>query len=178
MTDVAIVGAGYVGVPLAQVFAEAGRSVLLVDADAGRVEQLNRGESYIEDVPSETLKQLVDERGLRATTDYDELRDCDAILIALPTPLSKQREPDLSIVNGAAEQIAQRLREGHLVVLESTTYPGTTREEILPRLEASGLKAGQDFNLAFSPERVDPGRSDWTTKYGPKVVGGITDACT
>ena len=136
MTDVAIVGAGYVGVPLAQVFAEAGRSVLLVDRDEGRVAQLNRGESYIEDVPSEVLKRLVDDHGLRATADYGELADADAILIALPTPLSKQREPDLSIVNSAAEEIAKRLRKGHLIVLESTTYPGTTREEILPRLEA------------------------------------------
>jgi len=178
MTDVAIVGAGYVGVPLAQVFAEAGRSVLLVDRDEGRVAQLNRGESYIEDVPSEVLKRLVDDHGLRATADYGELADADAILIALPTPLSKQREPDLSIVNSATEEIAKRLRKGHLVVLESTTYPGTTREEILPRLEASGLKVGEDFNLAFSPERVDPGREDWTTKNVPKVVGGITEACT
>jgi UDP-N-acetyl-D-glucosamine dehydrogenase len=178
MTDVAIVGAGYVGVPLAQVFAEAGRSVLLVDRDADRVAQLNRGESYIEDVPSDVLKRLVDDHGLRATTDYDELREADAILIALPTPLSKQREPDLSIINSATEEIATRLRKGHLVVLESTTYPGTTREEILPRLEASGLKIGDDFNLAFSPERVDPGREDWTTKNVPKVVGGITAACT
>ena len=178
MPDVAIVGAGYVGVPLAQVFAEAGRSVLLVERDAERVAQLNRGESYIEDVPSDVLKRLVDEHGLRATTDYDELRDADAILIALPTPLSKQREPDLSIVNEATEAIAKRLRKGHLVVLESTTYPGTTREELLPRLEASGLKAGEDFYLAFSPERVDPGRTDWTTKNVPKVVGGITEKCT
>jgi UDP-N-acetyl-D-glucosamine dehydrogenase len=178
MTDVAIIGAGYVGVPLAQVFAEAGRSVLLIDRDPERVAMLNRGESYIEDVPSETLKRLVDDHGLRATTDYDELRDADAILIALPTPLSKQREPDLSIVNSAAEEVAERLRKGHLVVLESTTYPGTTREEILPRLEASGLKVGEDFNLAFSPERVDPGREDWTTKNVPKVVGGLTEACT
>jgi UDP-N-acetyl-D-glucosamine dehydrogenase len=178
MTDVAIVGAGYVGVPLAQVFAEAGRSVLLVDRDAERVERLNAGDSYIEDVPSETLKRLADAGTLRATTDYDELRDADAILIALPTPLSKQREPDLSIVNAATEEIAKRLRAGHLVVLESTTYPGTTREEILPRLEASGLRVGDDFNLAFSPERVDPGRTDWTTQNVPKVVGGITDACT
>jgi UDP-N-acetyl-D-glucosamine dehydrogenase len=178
MTDVAIVGAGYVGVPLAQVFAEAGRSVLLVDRDAERVAMLNRGESYIEDVPSDVLQRLVAEHGLRATTDYDELREADAILIALPTPLSKQREPDLSIINQATEEIATRLRPGHLVVLESTTYPGTTREEILPRLETSGLKVGEDFNLAFSPERVDPGRSDWTTKNVPKVVGGITDACT
>ena len=178
MTDVAIIGAGYVGVPLAQVFAEAGRSVLLVERDVERVAQLNRGESYIEDVPSEALKRLVDGGALRATTDYDELREADAILIALPTPLSKQREPDLSIVNGATEEIAKRLRKGHLVVLESTTYPGTTREELLPRLEASGLKVGKDFNLAFSPERVDPGREDWTTKNVPKVVGGITEACT
>jgi UDP-N-acetyl-D-glucosamine dehydrogenase len=177
VTDVAIVGAGYVGVPLAQVFAEAGTSVLLVDRDAERVAALNRGESYIEDVPSDALRRLVDGGRLRATTDYDELRDCDAILIALPTPLSKQREPDLSIVNEAAEQIAARLRQGQLVVLESTTYPGTTREEVLPRLEASGLRVGEDFNLAFSPERVDPGRTDWTTKNVPKVVGGITDAC-
>ena len=178
MTDVAIVGAGYVGVPLAQVFAEAGRSVLLVDRDAERVAQLNRGESYIEDVPSEALKRLADGELLRATTDYDELRECDAILIALPTPLSKQREPDLSIVTGAVEEIAARLRPGHLVVLESTTYPGTTREEVLPRLEATGLRVGEDFHLAFSPERVDPGREDWTTKNVPKVVGGITPACS
>jgi UDP-N-acetyl-D-glucosamine dehydrogenase len=178
VTDVAIVGAGYVGVPLAQVFAEAGRSVVLVERDANRVAQLNRGESYIEDVSSELLKRLVDEHGLRATTDYDELRDADAILIALPTPLSKQREPDLSIVNEATEQIANRLRKGPLVVLESTTYPGTTRQELLPRLEASGLRVGEDFNLAFSPERVDPGREDWTTKNVPKIVGGVTEACT
>jgi len=178
MTDVAIVGAGYVGVPLAQVFGEAGRTVLLVDRDAERVALLNRGESYIEDVSSEALRRLVQEQGLRATTDYDELREADAILIALPTPLSKQREPDLSILTSAVEEIAQRLRPGQLVVLESTTYPGTTREEVLPRLEATGLKVGQDFWLAFSPERVDPGREDWTTKNVPKVVGGVTEACT
>ena len=177
--DVAIIGAGYVGVPLAQVFADAGQSVLLVDVSPERVAQLNRGESYIEDVPSEKLKQLVDERGLRATTDYDELREADAILIALPTPLSKQREPDLSIVRAATEQIATRLRKGHLVVLESTTYPGTTRDEVQPILErGSGLTAGVDFHLAFSPERVDPGRIDHTTKTVPKVVGGINEAST
>ncbi|HET9937379.1 MAG TPA: nucleotide sugar dehydrogenase [Gaiella sp.] len=177
--DVAIVGAGYVGVPLAQVFAQAARSVVLVDVDAGRVEQLNRGESYIEDVPSELLATLVRDRGLAATTDYDVLRDTDAILIALPTPLSKQREPDLSIVLDAAAQIGRRLRPGHLVVLESTTYPGTTRDALLPVLEReSGLRAGADFHLAFSPERVDPGRIDWTTKTVPKVVGGIDAAST
>ena len=177
--DVAIVGAGYVGVPLAQVFAQAGRSVVLVEVDAARVDQLNRGESYIEDVPSELLGSLVRDRGLAATTDYDVLRDADAILIALPTPLSKQREPDLSIVLDAAAQIGRRLRPGHLVVLESTTYPGTTRDALQPVLEReSGLRAGADFHLAFSPERVDPGRVDWTTKTVPKVVGGIDGAST
>jgi len=177
--DVAIVGAGYVGVPLAQVFADAGRSVLLVDVDAERVAQLNRGESYIEDVPSAKLRELVEQGRVRATTDYDELRDAAAILIALPTPLSKQREPDLSIVRSATEEIAKRLRPGHLVVLESTTYPGTTRDEIQPILErGSGLTAGADFHLAFSPERVDPGRVDHTAKSVPKVVGGIDEAST
>ncbi len=177
--DVAIVGAGYVGVPLAQVFADAGRRVVLVEADAHRVEKLRRGESYIEDVSSDALAALVAERGLGATTDYDVLRDADAILIALPTPLSRQREPDLSIVLEAGAEIGKRLRPGHLVVLESTTYPGTTREELLPVLEReSGLVAGQDFHLAFSPERVDPGRIDWTTKTVPKVVGGIDQAST
>lgn len=178
-SDVAIVGAGYVGVPLAQVFAEAGRSVLLVDVNTERVAMLNRGESYIEDVPTSVMTRLVEEHGLRATADFDELRDADAILIALPTPLSRQREPDLSIVLGAAAEIGKRLRKGHLVVLESTTYPGTTREEVLPILEReSGLVAGEDFHLAFSPERIDPGRVDWTTKTVPKVVGGINEAST
>ena len=175
---IAIVGAGYVGVPLAQVFAESGHDVLLVDVDADRVERLNRGESYIEDVSSETLGRLVRDHGVRATTDYDELRERDAILIALPTPLSKQREPDLTIVRAAAAGIAKRLRPGHLVVLQSTTYPGTTRDCLLPILETSGLKAGADFHLAFAPERVDPGNDKWTTKNVTKVVGGITPACT
>jgi UDP-N-acetyl-D-glucosamine dehydrogenase len=176
--DVAIVGAGYVGIPLAQVFIDAGRSVLLVDVNAERVAMLNRGESYIEDVPSVAMARLV-ERGLRATTDYDELRDVGAILIALPTPLSKQREPDLSIVEGAAAEIGARLRPGQLVVLESTTYPGTTREVVQPVLErVSGLRAGEDFHLAFSPERVDPGNVRWTTQNVPKVVGGITERCS
>ena len=140
---------------------------------------LNRGESYIEDVPGAVMTRLVREHGLRATTDFDELRDADAILIALPTPLSRQREPDLSIVLGAAAEIGKRLRQGHLIVLESTTYPGTTREEVLPILEReSGLIAGEDFHLAFSPERIDPGRTDWTTKTVPKVVGGINEGST
>ena len=175
-TDVAIVGAGYVGVPHAQVFAEAGRSVLLVETDQERVDQLNRGESYIEDVPSEVLGRLVRE-GLRATSDYDELRNADAIVIALPTPLSPQREPDLSIIIAAVKEIAKRLRPGHLVVLESTTYPGTTRE-LLAILERSGLEVGKDFHLAYAPERVDPMNTTWKTQNVPKVVGGITEACT
>ena len=177
--DVAIIGAGYVGLPLARTFADAGKQVLLVDVDAARVEQLNAGESYIEDVPTEVLKPLVDAGLVTATTDYDELRDADAILVALPTPLSRQREPDLRILVSAAESIATRLRAGHLVILESTTYPGTTREQVQPILEAgSGLTAGKDFHLAFSPERVDPGREDWTTKTVTKVVGGIDDEST
>jgi UDP-N-acetyl-D-glucosamine dehydrogenase len=176
--EIAIVGAGYVGVPLAHVFASAGRSVLLVDVVEERVAALNRGESHIEDVPSQALKPLVEAERLSATTDYDGLREVDAIVIALPTPLSAQRERDLSIVLGAAAEIAPRLQRGQLVVLESTTYPGTTRERLQPILESSGLRAGTDFNLAFSPERVDPGRADWTTKNTTKIVGGITPACT
>src|SRR5207248_8482387 len=125
----------------------------------------------------EALARLV-EGGLHATTDFDELRDADAILVAVPTPLSKQREPDLSYVERASGEIATRLRSGQLVVLESTTYPGTTRECVLPILERSGLEVGRDFHLAFSPERVDPGRTDWTTQNVPKIVGGITEACT
>jgi len=175
--DIAIVGAGYVGVPLARVFAEAGKRVVLVDVVQHRVDMLNRGESYIEDVPSELLSKLVAD-GLSATTDFDVLRDADAILVAVPTPLSRQREPDLSYVMGAVHDIAKRLRKGHLVVLEATTYPGTTREEVLPVLEGSGLKVGTDFHLAFSPERVDPGNEQWTTQNVTKVVGGMTAACT
>ncbi|HZB85982.1 MAG TPA: nucleotide sugar dehydrogenase [Gaiellaceae bacterium] len=176
--EIAIIGAGYVGVPLAHVFAEAGKGVVLLDVDAGRVAAINRGESYIEDVPSESLRTLVEAGTLAATTDYDAMRETDAVLIALPTPLSPNREPDLSIVLAAARKVGERLRAGHLVVLESTTYPGTTREDVLPILAESGLEVGKDFHLAFSPERVDPGRTDWTTKTTPKIVGGLTPACT
>ena len=176
--DVAIIGAGYVGMPLARVFADAGKVVLLVDVDREVVDGINRGASHIPDVSSDALKPLVDSGRVSATSDYDALKEVDAILIALPTPLSSQREPDLSIVKGAVAEIAPRLRKGQLVVLESTTYPGTTRECLQPILERSGLKAGEDFHLAFSPERVDPGRADWTTKNTPKVVGGLTPACT
>ncbi len=176
--DVAIVGAGYVGMPLARAFAQAGKTVVLVDIAEDIVAGVNRGESHIGDVSSAELKPLVDSGRISATSDYDVLKDADAILIALPTPLSSQREPDLSIVKDAAQDIAPRLRVGHVVVLESTTYPGTTRECLQPILERSGLKAGEDFHLAFSPERVDPGRRDWTTSNTPKVLGGLTPVCT
>jgi UDP-N-acetyl-D-glucosamine dehydrogenase len=176
--EIAIIGAGYVGMPLARAFAEAGKNVVLVDIDRDVVAGINRGESHIGDVPSAALRPLVESGRVSASDDYDVVKDAESILIALPTPLSSQREPDLSIVKGAAEEIAQRLRAEQLVVLESTTYPGTTRECLQPILERSGLRAGHDFHLAFSPERVDPGRVDWTTKNTPKLVGGLTDACT
>ena len=177
--DVGIIGAGYVGLPLSTTFAEAGCRVLLVDVVEPIVQALNRGESHIADVPGERLKPLVDSGLIRATTDYEELKDAEAILIALPPPLSRQREPDLSIVEAAARGIAKVLHEGQVVVLESTTWPGTTREVLQPILEGgSGLKVGAGFHLAMSPERVDPGREDWTTKTTPKVLGGITPECT
>ena len=177
--DVAVVGAGYVGVPLAATFAEAGCRVLLVYVLEDVAAALNRGESHIADVSSDRLAPLVESGLVHATTGYDELREVDSILIALPTPLSRQREPDLSIVEDAARRIGEVLREGQLVVLESTTWPGTTREVLQPVLEqTSGLRAGEGFFLAMSPERVDPGREDWTTKTTPKVLGGITPECT
>ena len=176
--EVAIVGAGYVGLPLGRLFAETGIPVVLVDIDAERVEMINRGESHVEDVPSDALATLVEAGTLSASTNYDSVRDADAIVVALPTPLSANREPDLSIVLSAAHELSKRLRTGHLVSLESTTYPGTTREEVLPILAQSGLEVGKDFFLAFSPERIDPGREDWTVKTTPKVVGGVTPACT
>ena len=181
MTDksrVGIIGLGYVGLPLSLTFAEAGVSVLGLDAVQSKVDQVNRGESYIEDVPSERLRPLTDAGLIRATTSWDAMRAVEAVVICLPTPLTEHREPDLSAVLGAAESLAQRLRTGQLVVLESTTYPGTTREELAPVLERSGLRVGRDFHLAFSPERVDPGRVDWTTSTTPKVVGGLTPECT
>jgi UDP-N-acetyl-D-glucosamine dehydrogenase len=177
--DVAVVGAGYVGVPLAQTFADAGRRVLVLDVVPELVEALNNGHSHIEDVPSERIAPHVKSGRIAATTDYEQLKQARAIMIALPTPLTPQREPDLSYVERASNSIGQVLQRGQVVVLESTTYPGTTREVVKPILEErSGLTAGEDFHLAMSPERVDPGRTDWTTKNTPKVVGGLTPACT
>jgi UDP-N-acetyl-D-glucosamine dehydrogenase len=172
--DIAIVGAGYVGMPHAQTFADAGKRVVLVDVQQSVVDGINRGESHIADVASDDLKRLVDAGLITATTDFSVVGECAAVVIAVPTPLSPQREPDLGYVESAARDVAPHLKKGHVVVLESTTYPGTTREVLQPLLETgSGLKAGADFYLAFAPERVDPGRTDWTTKSTPKVVGGI-----
>jgi UDP-N-acetyl-D-glucosamine dehydrogenase len=177
--DIAIIGAGYVGMPHAQTFADSGKRVVLVDIQQAVVDAINRGESHIGDVTSEDLKRLVDAGLIAATTDFGVVADCSSVVIAVPTPLSPQREPDLGYVESAARAIAPHLKKGQVVVLESTTYPGTTREVLLPVLEAgSGLKAGTDFYLAFAPERVDPGRIDWTTKSTPKVVGGIDAAST
>jgi UDP-N-acetyl-D-glucosamine dehydrogenase len=177
--DVAVIGAGYVGVPLAATFAEAGQRVLLLDVQRDVVDALNRGESHIEDVASERLKPLVDKGFIVATPDYELVRQAHAILIALPTPLSRQREPDLSYIERAAQSLAPVLQRGQVVVLESTTWPGTTREVLQPILEqGSGFKAGEDFHLAMSPERVDPGREDWTTKSTPKIVGGVNAEST
>ncbi len=177
--DIAVIGAGYVGMPHAQTFAEAGKKVALVDITASLVDAINRGESHISDVPSETLSKLVDEGLITATTDFSVVAESDAVVVAVPTPLTRQREPDLRFIESAARSIAPHVRKGHVVVLESTTYPGTTREILQPILEAgSGLRAGVDFHLAFAPERVDPGRTDWTTQTTPKVVGGINAEST
>ena len=174
---VAVVGMGYVGLPLAVVFAEAGLTVVGLDVSPARMDQINRGESYIEDVPSETVARLVAAGRLRGSTDFADLARADAVSICVPTPLGKTRDPDVSYIVTATEDIARNLRAGQVIVLESTTYPGTTREVILPALEAGGLVCGEDFFLAFSPERVDPGREDYTTKNTPKVMGGVTPAC-
>ena len=168
---IAVIGLGYVGLPLAMVFAEAGVEVVGVEAVASRCDEINAGRSYIQDVVSDALKPMVDKGLIRATTDYAATEDCDADLICLPTPLNANREPDLTLVKEATRRLAGHLRRGQLVTLESTTYPGTTRDELAPILEAgSGLVAGVDFHLAFSPERVDPGRTDYTTKTTPKVL--------
>ena len=173
-----VVGMGYVGLPLATVFAEAGVRAVGFDISAPRMAQLNSGESYIEDIESSLVKRLVDDDLLRGTTDFSELADMDAISICVPTPLGKTRDPDVSYIVSATEQIAKYIRPGQAIVLESTTYPGTTREVIVPMLEERGLTVGEDFFVAFSPERVDPGREDWTTQNTPKVMGGMTQACT
>ncbi|MFQ5792021.1 MAG: nucleotide sugar dehydrogenase [Acidobacteriota bacterium] len=173
----ATVGVGYVGLPLCVEFASAGLSVVGIDIDRRKVGTLMKGESYVGDVPTERVAELVRAGRLVATTDFDVLGDQDAIIICVPTPLSKTKDPDLSLVVGAAQEIGRRLRPGQLVVLESTTYPGTTEELILPALAESGLVVGEGFFLAFSPERVDPGNRQWKTRNTPKIIGGMTPTC-
>jgi UDP-N-acetyl-D-glucosamine dehydrogenase len=176
---VGVIGLGYVGLPLAVVFAEAGFTVVGIDVDATKVDAINHGRSYIEDVASSRVRLLAVDGKLSATTDFSVLKTCDAVSICVPTPLRKTGDPDISYIVSAAEEIARYLHPGMVIVLESTTYPGTTTELILPKLCENGLslKVGEDFFLAFSPERVDPGRTDYTTKNTPKVIGGATPAC-
>jgi UDP-N-acetyl-D-glucosamine dehydrogenase len=173
---VGIVGLGYVGLPLAVAFAEEGREVVCLDLDSAKTAALAAGRSYIEDIDDAAIAAV--KNRLRPTSQYADLADCDAIIICVPTPLTSSREPDLAYLLGASTAIAGVLRPGQLVVLESTTYPGTTRERVAPILEESGLRMGRDFHLAFSPERIDPGRTDFTVRTTPKLVGGITAACT
>jgi UDP-N-acetyl-D-glucosamine dehydrogenase len=175
---IGVIGLGYVGLPLAMEFAEAGFTVIGYDVSERVVALLNRGDSHIQDVPAAQVKQFVDAGRFRASTDEAVLGETQAISIAVPTPLVKTRDPDMSYVISAADAVARHARPGLLIVLESTTYPGTTRELLQPRLEARGLVIGEDVFLAFSPERVDPGNPTWHTKNTPKVVGGITAACT
>ncbi len=173
---IGIVGLGYVGLPLAVAFAEAGCDVVGVEVDMNKVRSLREGRSHIEDIPDERLR-AVDGRIL-ATNRFVELHDCDAVLICVPTPLNANREPDLGPLLGASRAVAGAIRAGQTIILESTTYPGTTREHLVPLLEESGLVAGEDFAVAFSPERVDPGRTDYDVTNTPKVVGGLTPRCT
>ena len=172
---IGIVGLGYVGLPLAVAFAEAGHEVVCLDVDPRKVEALSEGRSYIEDVGDAILAPLRDR--LRPTSSYADVASCNAVIVCVPTPLSGSREPDLTYLLEAATALSQVLQPEQLVVLESTSYPGTTRERLLPILEESGMAAGRDFHLAFSPERIDPGRTDYTVRTTPKLVGGVTERC-
>jgi UDP-N-acetyl-D-glucosamine dehydrogenase len=175
--SVGVIGLGYVGLPLCVAFAEAGEHVVAVDVDERKVAMIAAGESYIEDVPSQRLSDVRDR--IEPTADYAPLADCEAVLICVPTPLTANREPDLGPLERASEALGLVVQEGQLIVLESTTYPGTTREQLGPLLErGSGLKVGETLNLAFSPERVDPGRTDYTLRNTAKIIGGITERCT
>ena len=175
---IGVIGLGYVGLPLLVEFASKGFQGTGFEVDEAKAQQINAGTSYIGDVSSRKVKEVVDAKRLRATTDFSHLSECDAIIICVPTPLRKTKEPDVSYILAAAEQIAERLRRGHLIILESTTYPGTTDEVLLPMFEEKGLKLDEDFLLAFSPERVDPGNPQFQTHNIPKVVGGVTDDST
>jgi UDP-N-acetyl-D-glucosamine dehydrogenase len=173
---VGVIGLGYVGLPLALLFEEAGFAVVGFDIDPAKPEALQRGESYIRHIGAERVTEAFARGRIVATTDFDRLAECEAILVCVPTPLGRHREPDLSFIRATAAEVAQRLRPGQLVVLESTTYPGTTREELLPALEGRGMSCGTDFFLAFSPEREDPGNRHFHTRNIPKVVGGLDPA--
>ncbi len=175
---VGVIGLGYVGLPLIVEFTSRGFRGTGFEVDEAKAKHINAGSSYIGDVPSRKVKEVVDAKRLRATTDFDHLSDCDAIIICVPTPLRKTKEPDVSYILAAAEEITRRLRRGQLIVLESTTYPGTTDEVLLPMFEEKGLKLDEDFLLAFSPERVDPGNPQFLTHNIPKVVGGVTPDST
>jgi len=175
---VGVIGMGYVGLPLAVEKARAGYKVIGFDIQSKRVEMINNGINYISDVDEEEFRELVMAGRLRATTEFDELKDCDVISICVPTPLDRFKQPDLSYIVNSAREIKKRLRKGQLVVLESTTYPGTTEEVVYPILKETGLEVGRDFYLAFSPERVDPGNPRYKTRNTPKVVGGMTSECT
>jgi UDP-N-acetyl-D-glucosamine dehydrogenase len=175
---IAIIGLGYVGLPLATNFARAGFQVTGIDIDQNKVNRANQGESYVADIPSSLLKTLIDDAKLTFTSDFDALYDQDAVIVCVPTPLGKTRDPDLSYVLSATQQIKAHLHPGQIVTLESTTYPGTTDEIVLPELEATGLKVGVDFFLAFSPERIDPGNPEFNVHNTPKIVGGVTETCT
>ena len=175
---IGVVGLGYVGLPLAVVLGEAGYQVIGLDVDPAKIELLRDGKSYIEDVDGENVSRLVDNGRLKFTTEYADLAEVDGVSICVPTPLRKTGDPDLSYIISVSKALREVLHPGMLIILESTTYPGTTRELVQPEMESTGLKVGEDLFLAFSPERVDPGRSDWTTVNTPKVIGGITPACT
>jgi UDP-N-acetyl-D-glucosamine dehydrogenase len=176
--EVGVVGLGYVGLPLAVEKAKAGYKVIGFDLQKSKVDMVNAGHNYIGDVVNEDLQALVKEGKIQATTDFERIMECDTVAVCVPTPLDKFKQPDLSYVINSTKDIAKRLHKDMLIVLESTTYPGTTEEVMLPILEESGLKAGKDFYLAFSPERVDPGNIKFKTKNTPKVVGGVTKECT
>ena len=175
---VGIVGLGYVGLPLAVEFAKAGFCVTGIDVNARKAERVNAGDSYVGDIPSSVLSGLVQQGKVRATTDFSVVRELDTVNICVPTPLRKTKDPDMSYIVSSCQEIVKNLHAGMLVILESTTYPGTTDEVLLPMLEESGLRAGRDFFLCFSPERVDPGNPKYQTANIPKVVGGTTPACT
>ena len=175
--DVAVVGLGYVGLPLAVEFAKAGFKVTGIDISENRVNQLNRGENYIRDINDKELRMLIDSESVKATTDYSVISEMDAISICVPTPLSKLKDPDVSYIQSSIDEIVNYIHPGLLLVLESTTYPGTTRELILPALLNSGAKVGEDLFLCFSPERIDPGNETFNIKNTPKVIGGVTEEC-